>query len=428
MNNYQIQLYILNDESKIEYDAVDDILETTFTSFAKMNEIVTQSSSFKWNFDAFQFVFHFRVFVANTLSNFVFVMRLWIIEIELFKTHYVAFRKILRFLKFNFQISRFSNTFNILKKQIKTQLFLLSMRRNNISLNFAKLSIHFAKFRIFFIDHIFKIFIKNFYFFDASFLFEIFFSISNIRKRLHFDITKFRDDFQKLWHFHVWSSFIRTIFDQYAHCVFTNQSFFFFDFVFHQYDVEKCICHHDKKSLHLKRIYEIERNYRTDVLIQKIVTLKIQKTFIYNEISTMSLNFAMFVNEIILIRQFFYVSKTIIISNFKSYHLNYTFDNAMSSKNDFSIEKLLIRRTIENFQVRFLCQNHSLRIELKFQKYFKKHFVVKFDSQMSQCFFFCFFSCSSMILIYFAICTNRLWKFISSLTFLQSSNETKCST
>ena len=261
------------------------------------------------------------------------------------------------------------------------------MRKNNISLNSIKWSTHSSKLRESDFTAFFSVFIEDFYFFDFSSLFQVFLSTFSIRERLHFEMTKFHDNSSKYWHSRAWFSSIRTTSDQYAHSFFDEQLLFLFDFVSFKCEMLKYVCLENEQERHLRRIFEVNRDYRNHVSVKKVITLKIQRVLKYQHVFTLSLNSSMLQNELILTHDFFYVMKDSIIHDNKEVHLNYLFESRISFFEYSSInDKMTVRRFLNaSDNARLLCRNHSIRVELKLKKFTKQHFIFNFDKQISKC-------------------------------------------
>ena len=261
------------------------------------------------------------------------------------------------------------------------------MRKSNISLNLIKLSTHFSKLRESDFTTSFSVFIEDLYFFDFSSLFQVFLSAFSIRERLHFEMTKFHDNSSKYWHFRAWFSSIRTTSDQYVHSSLDKQFLFLFDFVNFKCEMLKCVCLENEQERHLKRIFEMNKNYRNHVSVKRVITLKIQRVLKYQHVFTLSLNSSMLQNELILTHDFFYVMKDSIIHDNKEIYLNYLFESRISFFEYSSIsDKMTIQRFLDaNDNARFLCRSHSIRVELKLKKFTRQHFIFNFDKQISRC-------------------------------------------
>ena len=194
---YDFQFFDIDQNIEIFYNTIENEFITINISFEFNMQFFTKSSMKTWKHDNSKYVFHVRISQTQSFSNFMMIMKLWYINANVSKVDYIVLKNVFRMLKSNIQFSFLSKTLIILKRQIKNQLSFLFMRKNNISLNSIKLSTHFNKLRKFDFTISFNVFIENFYFFDFSFLFQIFFSIFNIRERLHVKLTKFHKNFSK---------------------------------------------------------------------------------------------------------------------------------------------------------------------------------------------------------------------------------------
>ena len=365
---------------------INDTSATSFTSFEFLMSSSSRESKNEWANDISKSIEHIRISSQLSLFDFVLAINLWCIETEVSRIQYSALREILRMLELNTQLSDLFNVLATLKKQTKDQLSLLRMRKNNISLNLAKLSAHFKKIQIQHHNSFSSVSRENLYFFEFQHLLRSYLFCSDIRTQLYFEMTQFRDDSCEYWHSRAWASSVRTTSRQYAHSTTIEQSFFSSNFVVFACDISECVCHELESNMHVERIVEVKLNYRDCTSKIESITLKVQKAFEYKNDATFFMNSSMLRNEMILINDFCFISESTAKHETRDIHMNYVFQNRCSSQEDSSMNKLIVRRFFdEEFHIRFLCQSHFLRVELELRKFTREHFVFNFDNQTSSC-------------------------------------------
>ena len=140
--------------------------------------------------------------------------------------------------------------------------------------------------------------------------------------------------------------------------------------------------------MYLERIYKIDLDCRDCALVQRLITLKIQKTLEYKNAFIFVLDLLILLNKILLINEFFFLSKIVIEYDKQKFYIDYSFQSCcLSKKNRFS-KKTIVRRFFDKkYQIRFLCQNYSFRDKLELREFIRDYFVFKFNKQFSKCLF-----------------------------------------
>ena len=290
-------------------------------------------------------------------------------ELNISRNQYVSFRKIFRMLESYAQFFKLSESYVTLKNHINRQLSLLQMRKKTIFLRSKKMTTATEK-RKKSDSTIERIFTKNLIFFDFKHVFQMFLSSKEYRKKMHIKMTKFVDVFCELWHFYSWISFVKITSEEFAH-YFNSKSIFSSNFVYF-------LCaNSDCEKQHMKRVYEVNRDFRFVCLQSEIVIIQIQEMILE---SAFHFDFFFEFQKLLLISIVHEIIESNVLSRIENVTMNYNFENLKINTHSSNIRSdfFMIKRMLKNSKFRSIYHISSLKIELKIREFTRNHFVQNF--------------------------------------------------
>ena len=250
-----------NSQSMIIRNFFENLNDTNSDDSDEKKNEITEFASFA-RFISFSIFYAFFIFVQSSFSTFsfemiqkqrkknvlsfflYFVLDLWFEKSDEFRSNYVRFREILQLTKFfadnvhethnehekkndvikklfananvDYEnvIQSFSLKLDIFKKQMRRHVLLLNLMRKALSMIIEK--IFFFVVRKKKQRQRQKIIRTSWqYWYDSINLIRIILASSKLRSQMHFDMTEYVDDDERIefWHFKIWNSSIRIVFD-----------------------------------------------------------------------------------------------------------------------------------------------------------------------------------------------------------------------